>query len=260
MGRDEHESLNDLLRSTAERKRRAAQSRSRDRNEAENPRDVYLSCCEQIAREFSEGGFRYAKSGPHMSRRDSGFKFSVQFGSSRNNLANEFVQLDLAPFVDSSRLKKWRSEQTHASRPDGHVAGRSPHLLFGQPLPIRWNVADAETRRHTCDDVVDYVRQNLLPWFDLFRDVEGLLQRLVSEDLPGLTENVFGVVEFILCYGDRCAALGFCKRRMEQAEVSPAELEPTIATYRREGIPEVQAFGLTDHLARVALVHELLLD
>src|SRR2546425_4490101 len=82
-------------------------------DETARPRTIYLETCARIAATFADRGFKYAKSGPRISRQEGDWKQTISFGSSRDNVPGAHVALWIYAELCNSRLKKWRA--THGS-------------------------------------------------------------------------------------------------------------------------------------------------
>ncbi|MER8708822.1 hypothetical protein [Mesorhizobium sp. M0323] len=61
--------------------------------ERELPKQVFIDGCEQISMEFEPIGFRFAKTGPHASRRAGDWAFKISFQSNYLNVGGEYVEL-----------------------------------------------------------------------------------------------------------------------------------------------------------------------
>src|SRR5690242_192481 len=110
--RKEETNLNEVVRDTATRKHRAAQVRSQPRAAgAEEPRALYLAACADVAAAFKPDDFRYAKSGPRLTRIRGDWKEIVSFQSDRNNVPGQRVGLWVHAYLENTKIKEWR-EQT----------------------------------------------------------------------------------------------------------------------------------------------------
>src|SRR2546427_10589160 len=101
-------SLGQIISDIARRRKRAGQTRfGRAASVAEAPKHVFATGCAAIARTFAVDGYRFAASGPHLSRRFNDFEFRIAFQSSRDNIAGEYVALWIHVLVRSRVLKEW---------------------------------------------------------------------------------------------------------------------------------------------------------
>lgn len=172
----------------------------------EKPRDVFLAACAEIARRFEPHGFRYAKSGPHLSRRSGEFTFEVAFASSHYNVAGGHVGLTVYAGVLSNALRKWRLEH-HSSRDDASnrvAGGMLPNLKPDMPVAT-WDVADPRSRPSLLNDVQNAIEAATLPYFDLFEDEQALVRRLEEDLVPCFYPRE--AIEWLLSRGAREAAV-----------------------------------------------------
>jgi hypothetical protein len=203
--RDDPKTFEDVVLDTARRKRDAAAFRKSGKpTGVEESRDVYRNACKTIAGHFELLGFKYRKSHPHFFRNDELFEYRVTFQTSRNNVPGRHVQLWMHASVHCAKLELWRKSQVVPNPRADYVAGGMVHLLTNQPM-IQWELADLTTRDSVVADVVEFIRDVVLPFFDQFNDVESLLadlpKRPYSHAFP-LRDSV----EFALSLDDRQAA------------------------------------------------------
>jgi hypothetical protein len=64
--------------------------------DAPPPRDVFASAAAEIAACFEPDGWRYSRSGPHLSRRDGPFTFQLRLTTGVHNVRGELERLDAA--------------------------------------------------------------------------------------------------------------------------------------------------------------------
>src|SRR5882724_9777993 len=123
-------SLSGVFSDVAQKKTDAARARQSGANSnAEPSADAYADSCAQIAAAFVADGYRYAKSGPHLTKKMGGFSYRISFQSSRHNIPGQHVSLAVAANVWSKELEDWRRRQPLARRQDDWVAGGLIHLL-----------------------------------------------------------------------------------------------------------------------------------
>ena len=218
MARKEFQKIEDLFSDIAAKKARASLARFAGRDTGvERSRDVYTGSCERIASELIPDGFKFAKSGPHLSRRSRGFTYTVSFHTSSTNISGRSVSLSMAANVGSSQLKSWRSAQPHPSRADDWVCGGLAHRLGTGLTFVEWDLADPLARPAVIADVVAFIRAVILPYFRRFDSPEHIIDLLAVAPIP--TFEIASSVEFALCFGDpeACSAgLGrfpFCSTR-----------------------------------------------
>lgn len=169
----------------------------------ESPREVYAAACAEIAAHLSRSGYRFAKSGPHATRRDGDFTYQIRFQSSHDNVAGVTVKLWIHGVVLSKRLENWRSSHPQLRAID-YVAGGQIGNLSDETMWHDWNLADPSTRQSTIDSAVSVIECVALPYFAQFDDLEALLAKLQHSDVPSMP--IDRVLEFLMCFADREAA------------------------------------------------------
>lgn len=182
------------------RRRRRAVERPEPRprrDDAEKPRDVYLDACEAIAERLADRGFRFARSGPHTTLRAPPYAFVIGFGSSHYNVAGESVTLRVAATVESRELAAWR-RRADADRDDPYVAGGSLEAIT-QNFDLEWDVADPGLRPDAIDAAVATIEAIGLPYFEMFKAEEALVDRLRRETIPMF--DGFRAIEWLLWKG-----------------------------------------------------------
>ena len=172
------------------------------------PRDVFLAAAANLAERFVERGFRYAKSGPHISRRCGEFTFLVHFAN-HYNLRGVEIELTLYAGVESNRLRRWRQEHWPPDWPPSKqastkVAGSMLQNL-GVEMPItHWN-ADPNERAAILDELKAAITDVALPYFALFEDADALVSRL--QVVPIDSFGALSAIEWLLSHGRRESAL-----------------------------------------------------
>lgn len=256
MGRNEFKGIKGVFTDIAHRKKRAALARNRvTRGVQEDPRSVYLAACPSIAADFLQDGYKYARSGPHFSRKGSPFSFRISFQSSHHNVPGEHVALSLAGRVTSGGLKAWRTRQATAHRKDDWVAGGMGHLLGTSLAYVEWDLANAAERAATIADLKRFVREVVMTYFARFSDPGQVIKELTCGEMPAM--ELACAIEFALCFG----TFGDAQRILdgiigEHAELRVPALE-AVARFREKGIPEWFLATHSEQAAFAAVVHGL---
>lgn len=248
-----------LLGDIAREKDRKTQSRLRRRPAGlEDPRAVFIDVCSRVCASYADRGFKFAKSGPHMTRRDADISCEVRFQSSPNNIAGEYVLLIGHASVRSGRLKKWQRDNNGVWK-NGHIAGGQLGALQEHQHFIEWNLADPAARNGATLDIIAHIERFALPLFDRCRDLPSIF-RDVSEG----RDSVVGfdpvmTIEMMLAFGYRELAMAAGLRIFGRFSAEEkAQFAENMLTY------EVKpANRLTDGnwvvrtLAKVAFFHKL---
>ena len=181
---------------------------------SESPREIYLAACAEISAHFADRGFRFAKSGPHASKRSGDFTYQIGYQSGRRNAAGVSVTLWIHGRVLSKRLREWRSTQPRLGERDGVAGGQIGNLTHDSDW-YSWNLADPTTRESTIDSAIATIESVALPYFAQFDNLPELILTLQQSDVPSMC--IEGAVEFLMCFADqhaaRTAAVNFLHRR-----------------------------------------------
>lgn len=169
----------------------------------ESPRELYAAACAEIAGHFSRSGYRFAKSGPHATRRHCDFTYQIGFQSSQKNVAGVTVKLWIHGTVFSKRLEIWRSSHPQLRAID-YVAGGQIGNLTADTISHDWNLAAPNTRQSTIDAAISMIEAVVLPYFAQFDDLKALLPKLQHSDVPSMP--IDRVIEFLMCFADHQAA------------------------------------------------------
>lgn len=169
----------------------------------ESPREIYAAACAEIATHFSGRGYRFAKSGPHATRKSGDFTYQIGFQSSHKNVAGVTVKLWVHGTVFSKRLETWRSSHPQLRVID-YVAGGQIGNLTDDTIWHDWNLADPNTRQSTIDAVILTIESVAMPYFAQFDDLKVLIPKLQHSDVPSMPIDC--AIEFLMCFADHHAA------------------------------------------------------
>lgn len=248
-------SLTDLFKNVAKEKHRAAISKHQDLKCDELPRNVYDDSCEQIAAALISKGFSYSKSSHHLTRRNDDLKFTIHFQSSYNNVAGELVSLIFAANIRSRIIKKWRIAQSRPLRKDEWIAGGLIHLIDGNNVFIRWNLADKESRKETINDIITQINEIAIPFFDKF-----LMPEMVINELTRASINAFNIgdqIEYSLCFsGIRKAQMVLNRFLSNRPDLLPDILKSK-DNLKENGFPDYFVTRHSDVIAHILTAYDL---
>lgn len=71
------------------------------------PKEIFDAYCDELGRHYFEKNFKYFKSKPRIERATDDIVESINFWSSKVNVKNKHVHLEILPFIKSKTLKKW---------------------------------------------------------------------------------------------------------------------------------------------------------
>jgi len=244
-----------IIRDTALRKQRAAEMRrSGAPAELPEPSAVFQDACAAIAQALQPDGFRYAKSGPHLTRKAGEFTHRISFQSSAHNVRGEYVALWIHANVLSKGLKTWRRRFEPQSNWD-FVAGAQIGNLELEAGWSEWDVADPESRPAVIQDAVRAIRSIIMPFFARFTDRPRALNTLDDWPVPGL--EIVPAIELALSYDDQPRAQSLLERFFVRHPDLRAEYHAKLEEYRHAGLPGHTGEGWAADLAKATIQYEL---
>ncbi len=253
-GRREASTVSDLVNQIAHDK--SLQRFKTRRDGVPPPRDVFMAAVQTLVEPFVEEGWRYAKSGPHVTQRVGSVTTKLRFASSSLNVAGELVTLRASLMIGDRVHGNWRREQTNPRRDDNIVA--TPHLghLLDPPRWLEWNLADSEERSSTIRDIQGTLRTTAGSYVANVTDV------LTADDpdpvaLVGLVDDVSLIEYFVrLGYGDETSPIidTLLSRFVERGR---SDFDQSVQQYRDEGLPDIAPLGEPAALAYLAVQFNL---
>lgn len=200
-----------MISQIAFEKRRAAESRFKPRPAGvEDTRTVYLDSCKAVAEDFLADGYRFAKSGPHLTKKSGPWKYEICFQSSHNNVAGVHVALWCFAVVWNSELKRWRVENNSPFSSDDRFAGGQIGNLIYPTAWFDWELASRADRNNVIKGIIETIRAIALPFFALLSDVEAVKHKLMQREIPGL--DIDAGIELLLWQGNKEAAGDYIDR------------------------------------------------
>jgi len=100
--------------------------------------DIFQAVCNELGEYYKLHGFKYAKSGPHITGKVGDIRFKLAFWSSRSNTMGEYVNLEMIPSFKSISLEK--------------KLGKEESYIWGHP-DICYRHIDCSNK---CDVIVRY--------------------------------------------------------------------------------------------------------
>jgi uncharacterized protein DUF4304 len=244
-----------IIREMALRKQRAAEMRRSGAPEAlPEPRGVYQDACEVIGQALVAQGFRYAKSGPHLTRKAGDFTYWIGFQSSAHNVRGEYIALWIHANVLSKAIKAWR-RRFEPQRDWDFVAGGQIGNLDTETGWSEWDLADSESRLAVIQDAVGAIRSIIMPFFARFADRSSALNTLDAWPVPGL--EIVPAIELALAYDERLRAQSLLERFFVRYSDLLAEYHAKLEEYRRAGLPSHTGEGWAADLAKATIQYEL---
>jgi hypothetical protein len=205
---------------------------------AESSKEVYKNSCVAIASALEPLNFKYTKTKQRCSVSDEFFRYDIAFQSSRYNASGRHVQLWMHATVSSQSLREWRALRLPADLCTDHVAGGMVHRLGTKFSYVQWELADPADREETVSDAIQFIHNEVLPYFSLFNNRSSLIAMLTDNELPAF--DLVPSVEFAYCFGDKAAAQmvldRFIRVRADlKSAIDHEQLKPSPATLTRPG-------------------------
>ena len=154
----------------------------------ETPRVVFMSAVDEVADHFAASGWRYARSGPRLSRWEGDVSAKMAFVSNRLNVGGELVGLWVDIHLGDRTIGWWRKEVGNPLVTGDEVARRHLGHLLDPPRWLEWNLAESSIRPAAIADIVETIEDAALPWIESVR-------RLLDGGLPNPTSLISHVTE-----------------------------------------------------------------
>jgi len=200
--------LAEMIVTTAAEKRAAGKARrAGPAPGAEPPRQVYMAALERIAQAFAPRGFRFARSGPHLTRVDGATRFRILFQADRNNVAGEHVRFWIHAGVENAEAERWLAGSEWPFTPTAQLGGGQIGNLRSPRGWWSWEIADPATRTARVDDAIAQIEAVILLFFERLSDPHSLAEQATHSEIPGVEDEA----AVRLCYWQRGrAAAGQC--------------------------------------------------
>jgi hypothetical protein len=212
----------------------------------ESPREIFANSCSEIAGHFADRGYRFARSGPHASRRTGDFTFRIGFQSSHHNAEGSVVKLWIHATVLSNRLEQWRKSYPEL-RPINLVAGGQIGNLEDNAHWYDWNLADPFQRQSVIDEAIGKIESIALPYFARFERLDSLSIELQETDIPSM--SIERVIEFLMCFADHGAARNAASKFLSRNPNLVTNYERDLDGYIEHGLKHKRPSGYAGHLA-----------
>ena len=199
--------------------------------DAEPPRDVFAAAAAQVAARFAPDGWRYARSGPHLSRADGPFTFQLHLTTSAYNEHRGARRRGAGPLSRTQAMAPGTARRRGLRGCRRRGAAAQPR---GRADPVRLEPREPRDARRGDRRVVEHIERLALPWFATFADTETLVQRLRAARLPNISPA--NAIDLLVWLGHPDAAEAHARARLAE--------HPEIArTYEQE---RLRLSGRTD--------------
>lgn len=185
-------SFNELVKEIANNKKSFADYVfSKNRVSNENTREIYLSACENIANIYTCYGFKYSKSGTHLTlkQKENEFIYKISFRSSHYNVPGVNIIMDVFANVLSHKYKKWKVDNkiqlglNSVNLLDEYICGGNIGNLRKNRKYLSWNIGKIEAREVEIGSIIDSINNLAIPFFDCFNDLDKLKQEIENRNI-----------------------------------------------------------------------------
>jgi hypothetical protein len=213
-----------------------------------------LSTCRQIAEEFADDGYKFAISGPHLTKTNDTFKLRISFGSSHDHKLGSYMLLWMHANVRSSQLRRWRQKQRHPYPGDDWVAGGMAHG-FADKGYFEWNLAEDSRRSAIIAHAIEFIRAHVLPYFNTSSDPPLVISKLCRSAMPAF--EIGSAVEFALCFGNKEQAQHVLNHFVTGRKDLADQIAMAGRAFRERGFPPFQLSIYADQIAWVRTAYDL---
>jgi hypothetical protein len=249
------QSFDDAIREAAAQKTRAARSRFDGAPVGgESAAEAYQDVCSSIADVLANDGFRFSKSGPHLSRKAGSIVHRIAFQTSSNNIAGEFVSLSIFVNVRSPSLKKWRSTNTVLNSDSDMIAGGQIGNLLKTSVWMEWNVADRSLRSEDVRDAEQVIREIALPYFAAFES-PSVLSVLVLRDKIVVT-HWNHLLDYLVCFDSKAKARSVALYLFASRPDLHEDYNRRLGEFQLSGTPRRASSAYSETLAAASIIYE----
>tara|TARA_R110001599_G_C12068669_1_gene643848 strand:+ start:81 stop:776 length:696 start_codon:yes stop_codon:yes gene_type:complete len=136
--------------------------------------EIFQSVCDELGEYYQGHGFKYSRSGPHLTKKNGDIKLKLSFSSSRSNTPGQSVALEIIPSYESVSLAKHLSQH---QKTNGYLFG---HTVVFQKY---------EYCEKDCDVIVRYPFKTEIKRSD--PNYKNLVKYSNNINVYGLTEENF---------------------------------------------------------------------
>jgi len=200
--------FNELVLEIANNKRSFSEyALKKQRVSNESTKEVYFEVCEKIADCYIPYGFKFSKSGPHITLKQKNIEFiyKIAFQSSHYNIPGKNVAIDVFANILSHKYKKWKIENRSylkfdssnwAFELDKYIFGGNIGNLRKEHKYLSWNVGISDTREKEIGNIIENINNLAVPFFNCFENRDKLIHEIEIGNLnhyfrmPSNTEKI----------------------------------------------------------------------
>lgn len=166
---------------------------------AEAPSDVFQDAADEVGHAVADVGWRYARSGPHVSRTEGSVRFIFHFGSDPLNVAGQLVAFYVRFTIHDRQMAAWRESESLPIGSDALVARRHIGALLPTSSATQWNLAAPQERLDTVADIEATIHGHGLDFATRAFDVLGQKTPTTSALRPLLDD--LELLEYLIRFG-----------------------------------------------------------
>ena len=251
-------SIDEILSHQLKIKKARAEIQFQSISNLERPREVYLKTCLTIANYFERYGFKYLKSSAELVQEtnDKSLKFKIRFQSDYSNIAGVYVGLSVTVFIESIGLKKWQKQHAIPGQTPwamiyvGDISkfSQTKHLLF------QWNIADNNEREIAIIEIIDLIENDVLPTFELFKDVELICSLIIEGDFVSYDPLIN--IQYLLFNKSRTETITAIKNYLQKGESRMEQYLIDNEKIKKDGLPQ-KMFSYSHNIALFTNYYQL---
>jgi hypothetical protein len=200
--------FNKLVMETANNKKLFAEyAFNKKQTSNENSREIYLSACENIAGVYLPYGFKYSKSGQHLTlkQKDNEFIYKISFHSSHYNIPGVNIAISVFANILSHKYKKWKLENKNELNLKNdvelseYICGGNIGNLRKERKYLNWNIGKTETREKEMENIIDNINELAIPFFNHFNNIDKIKEGIENNSISYyFVANVDEIVNFYI--------------------------------------------------------------
>jgi|GEM_PF-1500899 len=244
-------SFHDIIVDTAVNKNAAAEARRHPDGSAQKPHDAIVAGLTLVADDLASEGYSLSTNRLRLTRKNGDLTFEVGVQSDRNNVAGRLAAIWVHPAIYSKKVTAWaRRHSSEWIRP----AASFPVSFFGSQIGyfgkpkgwLDWNFADPAERRAVADDLIDAIRDRVLPVFSAFEGSADDIAALVHRDWPIPEGILMGILTWLLAHGHRALAEETLLQYLAVRPKVRADFDELVSVFAVKGLPEFRTLSTSD--------------
>jgi hypothetical protein len=181
------------------------------------PKEVFLNGCNEIAKVFTEDGFKPLKKGQLLKKisDDKDIIFEIYFQTSHLNYS---ASVSIMPqfTIYSNELKKWKILQTKNEKSDGLIYCDSIGYVSPYKCFKKWNLAGA-TFEKSIQEIIRDIQLYIIPIVNIFENKTNAIEYIKTNgtQFNKWTEKSLSPMGFMIYWGGKETAEIFLKNYIE---------------------------------------------